>query len=273
MRLKKLILVLLASILLAGCLAQLPLCIAIALFCFAQISAYLALKLNQFIVRETEPPSLLSDPRRNFDYILLGSTYIWGQFRVANNSELNGGMCFAKPLQSLWSDYLVLQHMHSYLKPSGTVILTVDLECQMDLISKKLNYASLKMLHSVTLESLGKRLGSLQRSYPILFFPNYSSVLLFNYTRFRWCHRLLGNKNRTYKLNFQRNEGLMKASVEIIKSVEDFCVLRSLELKVIFLSSETEVLDNSNDIFQPLREICSDFYVARNHVEIRQLLR
>jgi hypothetical protein len=198
---------------------------------------------------------------------------MWGHYKVSNNCELKGEMCFAKPLQSLWADYLVLQHMHSYLKPYGSVVLTVDLECQMGLTSKRLTYAGLKMLHPVTLQSLGQKLGSWQRAYPVLFFPKYTSVLFLNYVRFKWLNRFLGIQNRNNQFDLQKNKKLIRGLTEIIKAVEDFCSDRSLELKVIFLSSERGNADDSNDLLRALREICSDFHIVKNHEEVRPLLR
>jgi len=232
-----------------------PFWIAVTIFLAITLSGYACIRLNRVIQINTEPPRMLGDLRRNFDYLLLGSTNVWGRCHFVGEEAFARVLSFAQPLRNLWGDYLVLQHMHSYLKSDGIVVLTVDYASQNNLQAKGLNYADLQMLHPVTLSSLGQRAYQRKLAYPLLYFPNYCLgyvyyILVAKFkSRRRW---LVGSGKITGKdATYQQN--LSGEITQIIKRVSEFCDIRSLGLKVIFIACDEFASENSLEIIESLR--------------------
>jgi hypothetical protein len=128
------------------------------------------------IKKDSAPPNIFKEERRNFDYLLIGSTKLWHYVRQVHCNEYkdNQVMSFAFFKRSLYAVYLILQHMFSWLKENGTVIVAIDIdECQREGIDK-LNYSDFRFLHPVTIKEIGVKFWKFKRIVPLLFYPVFS---------------------------------------------------------------------------------------------------
>jgi hypothetical protein len=153
----------------------------------------LFLKLNSTITNDTRLTDFFIDTRRNFDYLLLGSTAFWKTIdeNRYNRNGVNKLKSYAFYQRSLYADFFILQRMFSYLRNEGTVIITLDLDNPKQYASEELTYADYRILHPLTREKLRFSLSSLQSNYPLLFFPVFS----IGYLAAKIQRKLFGHRN------------------------------------------------------------------------------
>ncbi|MBN1986767.1 MAG: hypothetical protein JW761_10715 [Prolixibacteraceae bacterium] len=153
-------------------------------------------KLNNSITDDTRLTDFFIDTRRNFDFLLLGSTVFWKAIdeNKFNRNGVNKIKSYAFYQRSLYADFFILQRMFSYLRNEGTVIITLDLDDPKQYATEKLTYADYRILHPLTRENLRFSISSLQSNYPLLFFPAFSiGYLTAKIQRKLFVHRNLKN--------------------------------------------------------------------------------
>ncbi|MCG6191502.1 hypothetical protein [Maribellus maritimus] len=143
---------------------------------------FLFFKLNSILNVDTMPPNVFTDTRRNFEYLLLGSTKMWRNIDVNsyNQNGKNKILSFAFYKRSLYADSFILRRMFSYLRENGTVLITIDLDDEKHYSKETLSYADLRMLHPITLRIRKFKFERIMVKYPLIFYPVFSFGYLFN---------------------------------------------------------------------------------------------
>jgi hypothetical protein len=122
---------------------------------------------------------LLTDLRRNFEVLLVGGTRLWESYRFDSSEDGSGTqfMLAARPCRSMEGQWWTLQHMHSYVRKGGTVIMTVDLGDRTHR-ARGFSYGDARTFHPLANQSFGLRYNNSIRSHCWLFYPGYSVILL-----------------------------------------------------------------------------------------------
>jgi hypothetical protein len=233
-------------------------------------------RLNSAVRDSTGTPDAAGGHRRNFEYLLLGSTAVWqhlnpGEYNQGTDNRL---LSFAFYHRSLFADFLILQRMFSYLREGGCVVVTVD--CAMPLRADGLTYADLRLLHRVTLLSLNIKFGGYRKEYPLFFYPRFSAGFLSAMMCKEVACRL--HKPAAF-LPGVRPDVLdgrkISTTVETIRKMAGFCSVRGLQLKVILLADNDQAATVSAKIKDGLsaRDTGLSVFVIRRMEEISGIMR
>ncbi|MFV0590284.1 MAG: hypothetical protein ACK5M7_02780 [Draconibacterium sp.] len=191
------------------------------------------LYLNNILIQDSRLPSMFNDNRRNFDFLLLGSTNIWKNIRQDRfNKEINNKLIsFSFFRRSLYGDFIILQRVFSYLKSEGTVLLPIDFTKFNELGPQRLNISDLYKLHEITLLELGHKFGKLKKNFPILFNP----VFAINY----FYHKI-GNFHLGKRINSNNiKEKDIQSISDTINDIIQFCAIRNLNVKIFILINDS----------------------------------
>ncbi len=167
--------------------------------------------------------------KRNFEYLLLGSSSVWASIREnkIQNEELVSYAFFSR---SLNASFLILKHKFSYLRRNGKVLISIDCSDLESCISGKLHFPDMMLLHRITLNKLKISHFYLKysSSFPIIFVPLYSFKLL---RLKKYLNNSLPNKK---ELNRDQD---MKRISELLLEMIEFCHQRELEPKIFLIKS------------------------------------
>jgi hypothetical protein len=139
----------------------------------------LSTRISNRVDRESAPPPMLTDLRRNFQALIIGGTRLWEFYRF-DTSEKGSDTRFmfaARPCRSMEGQWWTLQHMHSYMRKGGTVIMTVDLGDRTHR-TRGFSYGEARTFHPLVNKSFGLRSDDAIRAHCFQFYPFYSLVLL-----------------------------------------------------------------------------------------------
>jgi hypothetical protein len=192
---------------------------------------------NHRIRREALPSDMMTDLRRNFEVMLLGSARIWAcskEQRVSSPDD-NKLIVFALPTRSVQGDWLILQRMLSYVRKGGVVVFPIDLGDSNNQ-AEGLGYAELNLLHPVTLSTLGMAIDQSKLNQPLRYYRRFTTHLVWSYLNFRYIKRLpfiLGRKESLDIINKRVSD-----TRGILRKAADFCEERSVRLLPIVILPE-----------------------------------
>jgi hypothetical protein len=221
------------------------------------LAGILFFRLNSLIRSGAAAPNPLKDLRRNFEYLLLGSTKIWMSTETSG-SDLKL-LPFAFYRRTLYADFLILQRMFSFLKEGGCAVVTVECSAASSIVRRSLTYADLQLLHRITLTSLGIRFSNYQRRYPLFFYPVFSAGYLVHLLQKRCPARLVGIPSLFRR--GQTDEAAISAIIETIGKMAGFCEQRSLKMKVVLLVNTAQSIVVSHKVKEGLTALMPDIPV------------
>lgn len=187
------------------------------------------LTVNIFIVKlSLNANSYFQFSFRNFDTLILGSTYVWKTFRK-NKSNFNNIISFAFYGRNIFTSFLILKHVFSFLKIKGKVLFFIDLNN--DLINKKkLSHVDKLLMHDISLKKL-----NLKRS------PYFYSIFPIFY-HFLFSVKMMSSLYLNEKFSLDQNYATIKT---FIPKIIDFCHNRELRLHIVFINYDNSKLDKS----------------------------
>jgi len=206
---------------------------------------------------------MLSDLRRNFEVLLVGGTRLWESCRFDSSEDGSGTrfMLAARPCRSMEGQWWTLQHMHSYVRKGGTVIMTVDLGDRTHR-AQGFSYGDARTFHPLPNQSFGLRYNDVIRSQCWRFYPVYSLVLLSILGR----HML--QKRLPIPRYWVRNRSAMRQIAATIKEAREFiaqalhfCEERSLRLHTAVILPEK----HSEKDRELLAKMCSQELQGMEH--------
>lgn len=189
--------------------------------------------------------------RRNFQYMLLGSTSVWQQLNK-QRFDLNSIISYAFYKRSLYADFLILKHKFSYLTKRGEVLITVDCKDIQNGVSGELYFPDYLLFHPITINSLGLKPRNIEYifSFPMILRPLYSTGLLFwNFfgCRYRKSYKPLGSQKA--KL------------LQILSEMIDFSLRREITPQVFFLNYS----ERNEEIAEIESKIRTKFNTVKTH--------
>jgi len=245
----------------------------LALLFLVQLLRRLSHRINRWIRKELTPPDMLTDLRRNFEYLVLGSTNVWSFFRAQVPESKNSSryMLFALPTRSVAGDYLVLQRMHSYLRKGGQVIWPIDLSDRYNPIHG-VGIAELPYLHPVTLDAFGLKLSEKLLKQPVRRAPKFCIIAVAAYLRdhssrfMGWLSIVLESK-----CDARRVADEISGSQQQLRDAAVFCRERSLDFVPVFiLPRSLQESEFKEQLAKTLHGI--DYKVCRSVSEIRDMV-
>ena len=209
------------------------------------------LELNRIVKRDMQAQDIYNDTRRNFRFLLLGSTRVWmcADVNSYNAHIKNRIISFAFYQRSIFASSLILQRMYSFLMDGGAVILTVDFNSHA-LGSTELSFADKKLLHPVTLESLGIRKNRICNEFPLLLHFKSSIGYLIHKCMKR---PLIGKRDGAYEKWQNAICGKDGHVVEHIESIVRFCKERNLKILIGYIVTNREMESVSKKINAKLK--------------------
>ena len=187
------------------------------------------LLVNSFVVKlSLNANSYFQFNSRNFDSLILGSTYVWKAIRKNKYNHRNT-ISFAFYGRNIFISFLILKHVFSFLKKNGKILFFIDLNN--DLIdNKKLSYVDKLIMHDISLKKLMlKRAPHFYSVFPIFFQFIFSCKLMIS---------LFLNKNSSQELNYE--------SISTFASkINEFCQTRQLRLHLVFINYNKSKIDKS----------------------------
>lgn len=186
---------------------------------------------------ESAPPPMLTDYRRNYEGLLLGGTRIWESCRFdANNGDIMHRFFLAtRPLRSIEGEWWTLQHMHSYVRKNGMVIMTIDLG---DLTQRALGYSygDARIFHPVVNQALGLQYNDRVKSQCWRFYPGYCLVLLGAYLRrTNYRHWPIPKFWVRHRCNKKWHLGTISKARVFLEKAASFCSERDLQLQAAII--------------------------------------
>jgi hypothetical protein len=230
-------------------------------------------KINRWIGKELTPPGMLTDLRRNFEYLVLGSTQVWSFFRaqVPESKSSSRYILFALPTRTVAGDYLVLQRMHSYLRKGGKVIWPIDLSDRYFSI-EGIGIAEFPYLHPVTVDALDLKLNAELLKQPVRRAPKFCIIAVAAYLRYHssrlmgWLSIFLGSK-----CDVRRAADEISGSQQQLRDAAAFCRERSLDfIPVFILPRSLQESEFKEQVARTLHGI--DYKVCRSVSEIRDMV-
>lgn len=109
----------------------------------------------------------------------MGGTRLWESYRFDSYDDGTGTqfMLAARPCRSMEGQWWTIQHMHSYVRKGGTVVMTLDLGDRTHRL-RGFSYGDARTFHPLANQSFGLRYNDAIRSRCWRFYPGYSLVLL-----------------------------------------------------------------------------------------------
>ncbi|MBT63408.1 MAG: hypothetical protein CML13_09385 [Puniceicoccaceae bacterium] len=221
------------------------------------------------------PTDIMTDLRRNFDVMVLGSTRVWACAHQKKLCSIDNQkqIVFALPTRTVEGDWLILQRMHSYLKKDGLVLFPIDLG-DPNLRIKGLGYAELNLLHPVTLEARNLNVNERKLGNPVWHYSQYTRVFLYTWVQ-SYFYKFLPylSSLRIRKLKARNIDEKIQSSVDFLRLAAGFCQERSIRLMPVFilpdLLCETDRVRLSETISESVQEL--DYHICANAREAIEL--
>lgn len=197
--------------------------IVIFIFCTGFINIWISLFLFLvlgldvvlFLLYKEMVPDIFRDDKRNYEALNIGSAK---KYLPKQDTKMN----IYAPNRSIYSSFLILQRLHSFVKQKGDINIYFDFNTD---TVEKISTSDMYFLHPITLNEIGIPNNIVTYYFPILVAPIYSMKFLL------W--RLLG-----ISLQFnQVKKNLIKINEieRYIESVISFCLERELNVTIYFL--------------------------------------
>jgi hypothetical protein len=212
-----------------------------------------------------------NDLRRNFDYMILGSSKV-KKFYHSDSSKYKY-LNYAFYDRSLLIDIDVLKNLFSLVKSEGMIIITIDYPNNI----RRMNYITpldKLILHPIILKKYNFHFLRLHLELPLLYNPIFSLKYLF--------YEIIDNENsnKTWELK-QSSSNTFRFNNEIYisriqNSIEDtiiFCNERSLKIKIVFIDSDASSINANKILLYNLKMKFNslDLAVVKNQIELNNL--
>lgn len=203
-------------------------------FAFIGCLLFGGLLVNRILRKEFIAKNPFTDDRRNFDILVLGSTYAWLKVSESryNIGQENRVISYSFYRRSLFAANLILRRICGLLRAGGAVVFIYRYE---ELQEHALSIADVALLHPVTLREIGIRREEemLKRVHRLLEDVKYSAgyfterFLKRRQTREEW--KTAGVQEPSISQDFIENSSL------ILEDIAAFCAKKGLKCHVLLI--------------------------------------
>ncbi|WP_418223333.1 hypothetical protein [Clostridium isatidis] len=172
-------------------------------------------------------PNIMENLVRNYDNIILGNESKIYENKI-NKNEKN--LYLTNYSRNLYTDILILKRWYSFLRKEGIVHFNIDCKNRKYLFSEKISIFDDEFLHQVTLMEHGKDISS--KKYKII--KESKNILFVFQNNFR---------TKSKKYDNLTSEDVQKLIFKI-KSIDSFCKVRNIQLKIYFYNCNDILLEN-----------------------------
>ncbi|MFW6016406.1 MAG: hypothetical protein ACOCRK_08195 [bacterium] len=227
-----------------------------------KVKKYLSLESKDYLTNG----KYYRDLRRNFDYMILGSSKVKQYYnpKFCDCNYLN----YSFYERSLSVDFDILKNLHSLVKSEGTIIITIDYS---NIMNRRTYITPLDkcVLHPILLRKYNILFLRFQIAFPLLFNP----IFCFRYIlkRKKPGNSITWDSSSSESLdNIAIDNSILSDIERTIEEMILFCNERNLNVKIVFINSDASSICANRLLIEKFKYKYKtlDIVVVNNNKEI-----